>query len=781
MMRLVFLFVAEERGLLLARRPALRRELRRLDPARAAPGGAPTSTARRSLERRHDAWNRLLATFRAVHGGVEHDAAAPAAYGGGLFDPDRFPFLEGRDAGTGWRDDAAAPLPVDNRTVLHLLDALQVLRAEARRRPAEAPAARFRALDVEQIGHVYEGLLDHTARARRPTPRSGSSGKLESRRSPLARARERPARGRGRRSSSSLKDETGRVAGGDRARRSTPTPDAGRARAARRLRQRRRRCASACCPSPGCCATTCAATRGVPAGQRVRHRRRATAARAGTHYTPRALAEEIVQHALEPLVYARARPRSPTRSDWKLRARRRAARPQGLRHRDGLRRVPGRGLPLPRRAAARGLGRAERRRRSARRRHARAPTRPTTPRRCPPSRSSASVLARRLVAERCLYGVDKNPMAVEMAKLSLWLVTLAKDRPFTFLDHALRAGDSLLGVTTLDQLESLHLDPAARAGAHRPGFGESPRTSTRRSSGRSSCARELEAFVVRDVRDAERKARPARARPTQALDDARLLGDLVVGAALSPAGDGADALDDRARRRGADGRGGRSTRTAGADDRARCALTSCWSSASQRGCRPDESTWADRRPFHWALEFPEVLRTRRVRRDRRQPAVPGRQEDHAARSATDYRDYLVAVARRRPVAAAPTSSPTSSCAPRSLLRRDGGFGLIATNTIAQGDTREVGLDQLAAERLTTVSRDRERAVARRREPRDGDGLGCDRGAWTGDTRARRRGGRGITSSLDARESREGTAAALRRERRDRSFHGLVCPRHGLRA
>lgn len=54
--------------------------------------------------------------------------------------------------------------------------------------------------------------------------------------------------------------------------------------------------------------------------------------------------------------------------------------------------------------------------------------------------------ARRLVAQRCLYGVDKNPFAVSLAKLSLWLVTLAKDEPFTFLDHALRCGDSLVGL-----------------------------------------------------------------------------------------------------------------------------------------------------------------------------------------------------------------------------------------------------------------------------------------------------------------------------------------------
>jgi hypothetical protein len=52
------------------------------------------------LERRHDAWARLLATFRAVHGGVTHEAMRSPAYGGGLFDPDRHPFLEGRAPAT---------------------------------------------------------------------------------------------------------------------------------------------------------------------------------------------------------------------------------------------------------------------------------------------------------------------------------------------------------------------------------------------------------------------------------------------------------------------------------------------------------------------------------------------------------------------------------------------------------------------------------------------------------------------------------------------------------
>jgi hypothetical protein len=57
---------------------------------------------------------------------------------------------------------------------------------------------------------------------------------------------------------------------------------------------------------------------------------------------------------------------------------------------------------------------------------------------------------RRTIAERCLYGVDRNPTAVQVARLSLWLTTLAKDRPLTFLDHHLAVGDSLLGARLTD-------------------------------------------------------------------------------------------------------------------------------------------------------------------------------------------------------------------------------------------------------------------------------------------------------------------------------------------
>jgi hypothetical protein len=57
---------------------------------------------------------------------------------------------------------------------------------------------------------------------------------------------------------------------------------------------------------------------------------------------------------------------------------------------------------------------------------------------------------RRTIAQRCLFGVDLNPTAVQLGRLSLWLATLAGDRPLTFLDHHLRAGNSLVGASLAD-------------------------------------------------------------------------------------------------------------------------------------------------------------------------------------------------------------------------------------------------------------------------------------------------------------------------------------------
>jgi len=57
---------------------------------------------------------------------------------------------------------------------------------------------------------------------------------------------------------------------------------------------------------------------------------------------------------------------------------------------------------------------------------------------------------KRRVVERCIYGVDTNPLAVELAKLSLWLATVAEDKPLSFLDHHLQCGDSLIGARVAD-------------------------------------------------------------------------------------------------------------------------------------------------------------------------------------------------------------------------------------------------------------------------------------------------------------------------------------------
>jgi hypothetical protein len=74
-----------------------------------------------------------------------------------------------------------------------------------------------------------------------------------------------------------------------------------------------------------------------------------------------------------------------------------------------------------------------------------------------PPDEDAELHARRLVAQRCLYGVDKNPLATDLAKLSLWLATLARDHEFTFLDHTLKSGDSLVGLTEM-QIAAAHWD-----------------------------------------------------------------------------------------------------------------------------------------------------------------------------------------------------------------------------------------------------------------------------------------------------------------------------------
>ncbi|MCY4436191.1 MAG: hypothetical protein OXE05_02515 [Chloroflexi bacterium] len=65
-------------------------------------------------------------------------------------------------------------------------------------------------------------------------------------------------------------------------------------------------------------------------------------------------------------------------------------------------------------------------------------------------------IIRRMVLKRCIYGVDKNPLAVELAKVSLWLHSFTVGAPLSFLDHHLRCGDSLLGMRVTEAVDELN-------------------------------------------------------------------------------------------------------------------------------------------------------------------------------------------------------------------------------------------------------------------------------------------------------------------------------------
>src|SRR5260370_11152139 len=147
MMRLLFLLFAEERLLLPADDELFLGSDsagRLVDDVRSE----ASLTSEEGLELRTAAWQRLLSLLRGVHSGIAHDRVHIRAYGGVVFDPDRHPWLEGRSAAE--TQDNARVLPIDDRTVLHALEALQYVTLAGERRRLS-----FRTLDVEQIGYVY--------------------------------------------------------------------------------------------------------------------------------------------------------------------------------------------------------------------------------------------------------------------------------------------------------------------------------------------------------------------------------------------------------------------------------------------------------------------------------------------------------------------------------------------------------------------------------------------------------------------------------------------------
>lgn len=475
MMRLIFLFYAEENDLLPVAEP-LYNERYAASTLRERLQAAADHHGEEVLETTHDGWPRLLATWRAVFGGVEHGDMVLAPYGGSLFDPDRYPFLEGRRTDTSWSTEEADPLPVDNRTVLHLLNALQTLDEGGQRRKLS-----FRALDVEQIGHVYEGMLDHTAARAEGwvLGLSGTGGQEPEIEVDHLESLDDKAL------FDFLKEQTGRSPATLKKWVSDDEADKAITKfgitwsatfADSDLEARARRFAKLIRPD-----STGAPTVFQPGSVYVADSSHRGAT--GTHYTPRSLTEEIVKHTLDPLVYVGPADGVPE-DEWELRS------PQEILDLKICDPACGSGAFLVQacRYLAGAVVEANR----------------THQRRSDPITEDEIIDARRQVAERCLHGVDINPMACEMAKLSLWLITLARDRPFTFLDHAIRNGDSLLGITSIQQLSGLDIE-AGR------GEGVSQRSITA-----------IDGLVERQFAEVRKRAGQISALPTNSFQDVHL-------------------------------------------------------------------------------------------------------------------------------------------------------------------------------------------------------------------------------------------------------------------
>jgi hypothetical protein len=670
MMRLVVLLCAEERRLLLLGEPVydqnyavttLRSQL-----------VAQASHGLEILERRQDAWSRLLATFRGVYGGISHETLRLPPLGGSLFDPDRFPFLEGRAPGTSWRDTPAVPLPIDNRTVLLLLNALQVLEHRS-----GAQLLSYEALDVEQIGHVYEGLLERTVK-RVPEVTIGlvassaihkKTGHPELYLSELESA----ARAGQEKLLEYLIEKTGRSQSALRKDVTNPLHQ----REAQRLLL-------------ACGNDLALANRIRPFGLLLRtdswgdplvYREHAFIVTHGTgrretgsHYTPKSLTEPIVQHTLEPLVYT-GPAEGVAQAEWKLK---RPAEILGLKVCDM---AMGSGAFLVqacRWLADRLVEAWDIAEKSGKVVSIAGEVLDTASdaELLPRDRAERVLIARRLVASRCLYGVDINPMAVEMAKLSLWLITLQSDRPFTFLDHVLKCGDSLLGVSSVQQIENFSLRPGERQVTF------ATANLFRYVDEASAKRRALEDLPSNDHIQIETKNR-LHGEAEAATAKVKALADCLI--AFELRGLDGDAYEDQ-RADEAEKVQLLMKRDADASLNAQTPTINQLSAHAREQLR-------GRHPFHWAVEFPEVFAHGGFDAFVGNPPFLG-----GKRICQIYGDDYNAALKN---SFDESKGAADLCAYffRRAFELSHGCGkltLIATNTISQADTREVGLDWICS-------------------------------------------------------------------------------------
>ena len=689
MMRTVFLLVAEENDLL----PVDNRHYQDLYSVRTLRESLQQERFENPeiLETRTAAWHRLLSTSRAVHSGVHHDELWVPAYGGDLFDPDRFPFLEGRPANTTWRTTTGTPIAVTDLDVLAILDALLVLRFRSSGGVTDTRRLSYRHVHVEQIGHIYERLLDHDVVTAQHVV-LGLRGKpgeepeiglpdLEAqndRRQPralVAWLSDTDARKAGRRVDTKnqvaklLAEPVGphlraglvQACQGDQALAARIEPFANLLRLDLRDRP-------------------LVFLQGAVYVTETGSRRDS-----GTAYTTRELADEVAEHALAPLCYSPGPQDTPDTNQWRIRP------SDDIVNLKVCDPAVGSGAILV--AACRYLAyrlieawRVEGDARAAE----------TATAADDPNRLDVVIEARRLVAEHCCYGVDRNPMAVEMAKLSMWLTTVAKNRPFTFLDHALKAGDSLLGIWDLDQLRHLHYDVAAGRARNTPipGFsagGDAVRAAERLINEALGMRHEMHSIETIRPADVEQKQK-LHAESEKRLAILATIADVLAGAALKAAGERDPSAALTTRMEGdaevivqlveALDTPDETQALHRADARARVRLDAG---------RPDGAP--SRNPLHWPIAFPEVFDATDRQRGfdamvGNPPFIGGQKITGAA--GTDYRNHLIAWI------AGGTKGSADLVAYFFLnaTKVSRSFGYLATNTIAQGATSEVGLTQI---------------------------------------------------------------------------------------
>ncbi|MFG1270115.1 DNA methyltransferase [Xanthobacter sp. DSM 14520] len=613
LMRLVFVLYAEDRDLLPSLPGARPREVYETSYSVRGLYAKLTEDATLNpdtMDERRGGWGGLLALFRMIHKG--HRTGFVQARGGKLFDPDEFPFLEGRSA----KDDAPRILHVSDGCLLRILEGLMTIKL----RGANRERLSYRTLDVEQIGSVYETVMGFTAEAASSRVLAIKAGKNN--KTPVFVALDDLLARKGKDRIKSLKEDAGRTLTAAQAKsvEAAKTVEDLAAALDNIVDDRgspKKRIAQA----------------GTPILQPTGERRRT-----GSHYTPRSLTAPIVKHALEP-AFARLGPDALPAQVLELKV---------------CDPAMGSGAFLV--EACRALGE----------RLVAAWARWPDKRPKIPADEDEELHARRLVAQRCLYGVDKNPRAVDLARLSLWLATLARDHEFTFLDHALKCGDSLVGLTK-DQIAATHWDTSK------------PPTFVGMLVG--DHLREAEAGRAR-IRNADDSATEAELRPQlrhvdAKLEIARRIGDGIVAAFFA-----GDKPKVRIQKLVAFQKAVQSN----LGSPRWVEVTEVFSNSLRAGEHGIT-------PFHWQVEFPEVF----ARDNGGFDAIVGNppfagKNTIIAGSVKNYLPWLQTLHE----GAHGNADLVAHFFRRAfgLLRQGGVFGLIATNTIGQGDTRASGLTRI---------------------------------------------------------------------------------------